>query len=100
MRIKFDKIDGFIRVLDSEIKHLVLFDYGLFDKICDRIKYLLSERSGVTISFNRNFRKIRSYSYNSLPIEKVLTFQVIILIHVIILTYQGSHKEKFNTKYF
>ena len=46
---------GFLIVL--EIKHLVLFDYGLFDKICDRIKYLLSERSGVTISFNRILEK-------------------------------------------
>ena len=43
-RIRFDKIDGFIRVLDGQIKHLVLFDYGLFHKICDKIKYLISEK--------------------------------------------------------
>ena len=35
LRIRFDKIDGFIRDLDGEIKHLVLFDFGLFDEICD-----------------------------------------------------------------
>ena len=23
--------------LDGKIKHLVLFDYGLFDKLCDKI---------------------------------------------------------------
>ena len=34
LRIRFDKIDGFIMVLDGKIKHVVLFDYGLFDKIC------------------------------------------------------------------
>ena len=36
--IKFVKIDGFIRVCDGKFKHLVLCDYGLFDKICDKIK--------------------------------------------------------------
>ena len=30
--------------LDGKIKHLVLFDYGLFDKICDKIKYLVSKK--------------------------------------------------------
>ena len=30
--------------LDGKIKHLVLFDYGLFDKICDKIKYLISKK--------------------------------------------------------
>ena len=33
--IMFDKIDGFITSLDSKTKHIVLFDYGLLDKICD-----------------------------------------------------------------
>ena len=70
-RIRFDKIDGFIRVLDGEIKHLVLFDYGLFHKICDKIKYLISEKSGITESINHNFARIRIDSYNSLPIEKI-----------------------------
>ena len=33
LRIRFDKIDGFIRVCGREFRHLVLFDNGLFDKI-------------------------------------------------------------------
>ena len=33
LRIRFDKIDGFIKVCGSEFRHLVLFDNGLFDKI-------------------------------------------------------------------
>ena len=81
MRTRFDKTDGFIRVLDGEIKHLLLFDYGLFDKICDRIKYLMSEKGGITDIINHNFRKIRIYSYNYLPIEKILTFYSVI-IHI------------------
>ena len=35
LHIMFDKIDGFITSLNSKIKHLVLLDYGLLDKICD-----------------------------------------------------------------
>ena len=42
LRIRFDKIDGFIRDRDDEFRHLVLFDHG----------------------------EIRIDSYNFLPIEK------------------------------
>ena len=50
-----------------------MFDYGWFDKICDRIKYLISEKGSVTNSIDQNVGKIRIDSYDSLPIEKVLT---------------------------
>ena len=46
LRIRFDKIDGFIMVLDVKIKHLVLFDYGLLDKMCDKIGYLITKKGG------------------------------------------------------
>ena len=26
------------------MKHLVLFDYGLLDKVCEKINYLISEK--------------------------------------------------------
>ena len=42
--IMLDKIDGFIIVLYGTIKHLALFDYGLFDKIYNNIKYLISKK--------------------------------------------------------
>ena len=85
MRIRFDKIDGFIRVRGGEFRYLVLFDHGLFDKIFDKIKYLICEKSGITESINHNFGKIRIDSYNSLPIEKILTFHnVIILIKSVV----------------
>ena len=74
MRIRFDKIDGCIRVCDDEFRHLILFDYELSDKICDKIKYLISEKIGITDSINQSFGEIRIDSYNSLPIEKILTF--------------------------
>ena len=42
--IRFNKIDECIISLGGKIKHLVLFDYGLLDKICDKIKILLSKK--------------------------------------------------------
>ena len=44
LRFRFNKIDRLIRVRGGENRHLVSFDYGWFDKICDRIKYLISKK--------------------------------------------------------
>ena len=105
MRIRYDKIDGFIRIY-NRIRYLVLFDEWC-DKICDRIKYLISKKSGITYSINHNFGIIRIDSYNSLPIEKILTFHVIILITSVVnknkneyyynkVLEKGSYKDKSN----
>ena len=67
--IWFDKIVGFIKTRNG-IKSLVLFDYLWFDKICERVKNLISEKSGIRDSINHNFQKIRIDSYNSIPIRK------------------------------
>ena len=80
LRIKFDKINGFIISIGDKIKPLVLFDYGFFDKICDKIKYLISKKGGITNSINHNFRKIRIDLYNSLPVKKILTFHNVITL--------------------
>ena len=66
-------------VLNGKIQHLVLFDYELFDQICNKIKYLLSKKGGITNSINHNFGKIRIDSYNYLPIQKILTFHNVII---------------------
>ena len=79
LHIRFDKTNGFIRVLDAEIEDLVLFDYELFDKTCDRIKYLISKKNGITDSINHNFGKIRIDSFNFLLIEKILTFNNVMI---------------------
>ena len=67
--IWFDKIVGFIKTHNG-IKSLVLFDYLWFDKICERVKNLISEKSGIRDSINHNFQKTRIDSYNSIPIRK------------------------------
>ena len=57
----------------------------MFDKICDKIKYLISEKSGIADSINHDFAEIRIDSYNYLQIEKILTFHnVVILIKSIV----------------
>ena len=42
--IRFNKTDGFIKIHDK-IRSLVSFDYRYCDKTCDKIKYLISEKS-------------------------------------------------------
>ena len=41
--IRFDKIDGFIKVHDG-IRYLVIFDYWFYDEIYNRIRYLINEK--------------------------------------------------------
>ena len=105
LRIRFNKIDGFIIALDSKNKHLILFDDGLFNKICDKVKYFFSKESGIPNSINHNFGKIRIDSSNSLPIKKIVTFHVIILNKTVvnknenkyyynIFLEKGSYKDK------
>ena len=77
LRIMFDKIDGFIKNYDRSI-YLVLFSY-LYEEICNKIKYLISEKSGIADSINYSFAKIRIDSYNSLPFEKILAFHNVII---------------------
>ena len=49
LQIRFDKRHRFIRVCGGESRCLVLFAHELFQKICDKIKYLISEKGGIII---------------------------------------------------
>ena len=53
---------------------------GFFYKICDRIKYLISEKNGITGSINHNFGKIRIDLYNYLSIEQILIFHIVTIL--------------------
>ena len=50
MHIRLNKRDGFIISIDGTIKHLMLFAYGLFNKIYYKIKYLISKKRIITNS--------------------------------------------------
>ena len=56
--INFNKIDRFIKTHDK-IRYLVLTGYSYFDKTCDKIRNLISEKSGIKDSVNHNFRRKR-----------------------------------------
>ena len=92
LRMRFDKIGWFIISLDGKIKHLVLFDYGLLDKICDKTRYLISKKSDNANSINYNFENIKIDSYNSLLIKKVLTFHNVIIL---IKSFVDKNKKKY-----
>ena len=68
------EIDGFIRVRGGEFIYLVLFDHGLFDRFCDKIKYLISKKSGIADSINHNFGKIRIDSLITCPRNSICNF--------------------------
>ena len=53
-RVRFVKVDEFVKTHNG---CFVLFDYWWFDKICGRIKYLISEKSGIKDSINHNLGK-------------------------------------------
>ena len=119
LRIRFNKVDRIIKIYNG-IRYLELSNsYNLYKEVCytiynaifDWINYLISQKSGITDSVNHNFVRIRVDSYNSLPIEKALTFHNIIIFiksvvnenksqyHYNIFLEKGSYKES-NTQYF
>ena len=56
LRIRSDKVDGFIRVYDWT-RYLALFGPGKYDVIYNRIRYLINQKSGVILTksvFNKN----------------------------------------------
>ena len=79
LRTTFDKIDRFIRIYDGT-RYLTLFGSEKYDAICDRIRYLISLKSGITYIFSHYFAKIKVDSYDSLPIEKILTLNSVIIL--------------------
>ena len=94
---RFNKIDGCIKIYDG-IRYLVLFSY-LYDEICNRINYLISKESVITDSFDHNFARIRIDSYNSLLIEKMLTFHNFIILIKSVFN-ENKDEDKSDTQYF
>ena len=78
LRIRFDEMDGFIKIYDG-IRYLILFGPEQYDAIYNRIRYLISEKSGITDIITHNFARIRIDSCNSLRIQKKLFFHDVII---------------------
>ena len=58
LRIRFFKIDGIIRIYDGT-KYLTLFCSEKYDAIYNRIRYLVSQKSGITYIFSYYFAKTK-----------------------------------------
>ena len=111
LRIRLDEIDRFIKI-DDRIRHLALSDYEWLDKVCDRIKYFIRQKSGITDSINHKSAKIRIDSYKSLPIKNILTFHSAIILfksvvnknkteyYYNIFLEKGFYKDESSTEYF
>ena len=79
LRIRFDKIDKFIRVFDG-IRYLLSFEGEKYDFIYNRIRYFIGVKIDITHVISHNYAKIKVDSYNSLPLEKTLTLHNIAIL--------------------
>ena len=63
MHIRFDdEVDRLIRVSDR-IRYLILFGFGKFHMVYNRIRYFISQESGVTYIIYHNFSCLEKRSY-------------------------------------
>ena len=64
LQIIFYKLDGFIRA-DGGSRYLISFGSEKYDAICNRIKYLISQKKrGITYVFAHNYAKIKIYLHD------------------------------------
>ena len=76
MHIRFNNIEGFIRVYDGT-RYLVLFGGEKYYFLYNRIRYLTGVKIGITYVISHNYAKIKVDSFDSLPLEQNVTFHVI-----------------------
>ena len=79
LNLMLHKIDRFIRVYD-ETRYLVLFGSEKYDFIYNRIRYLIEVKCNIAYVISHNYAKIKVDSYDFLPLEKTMTFHVILRI--------------------
>ena len=79
LRIRFDKIYGFIKAYYGT-KHLALLSSEKYDAIYNRMRYLICIKSGITDVFSQCYVKIKVDSYDSLPTRKRLTLHNVIIL--------------------
>ena len=90
-RIRFDEVYGIIKIYDGA-RYLELFGSWFYNRICDKINYIIGEKNIYKYGINHNFSRITIDSYNFLPIEKIPTFH-----YVIILIKSVVNKNKINS---
>ena len=58
LRIRLDKVEGFIRVNDGT-RYLISFGPEKYDTLYNRIIYLISQKSGITYVIYHNYERIK-----------------------------------------
>ena len=84
LQIRFNKADGYFRV-NKENRYLELFGLEKHDVIYRRIRYLTSVKSGIIYAFCHYYSKINVNSYDSLPLEKILTLHYLLIVTKLVL---------------
>ena len=93
LRIRNDKVDGFIRVYDETI-FSVLFGGEKYDFISNSFTYPIRVKNGIAYVISHNYAIIKVDSYELLPLQESL-----ILHNVIILIKSVFNKDKNNYYY-
>ena len=66
LRIRFDKIDGFIKVF-NRTRYLTWFGSEKCHVIYNKIRQLICRKTSITNVFSNYYAKIKFDSYDSLP---------------------------------
>ena len=90
MCVTFNKVNGFIRVYEGS-RRLILFGPEKYDAIYKLIRYPISQKSGITYAFSHNNARIKVDSYESLPLEKTLTFHIIRILIKLVFNKNQNH---------
>ena len=61
-------------------RYSTLFGSENYDTVYNRIRYLVSLKSGITYIFSHNFAKIKVDFYDSFAIQKILTLHNVIIL--------------------
>ena len=61
LHIRFDKVDRFIRVYNGT-RYLILFGTEKYDVIYDKIRYLISQQSGIAFVISLYYTRIKTDS--------------------------------------
>ena len=71
--IKFNKIDGFLRVYDGT-RYIVLFGAEKYDSIYNTVRYYIGIKGGITYVFSHNYARFKVDSYKFLLLERTFNF--------------------------
>ena len=58
MVFRLDKVDGFVRAYNGT-RCLVLFGPEKYDASCNKIRYLVSQKTSIIYVFSRNYARIK-----------------------------------------